>query len=259
MDSCSCQNDAECRFCEAKLYLGLPKAQVRDIRGLLSLYRTGAGDTLFRAGDTSTYLYIVREGQIKLTRSDVDGHEHLIGLVGPGYLLGFDTIGNPMYGYSAMSLTPSVFCRIKHNDIMKVLAKNSRVSLNVLLAITEQLAQAQTLVRVLGQKTAVEKVAALLLNLLPVKPVDEGWKMQVLHLSRSEIAEILGISMETVSRIMAQFGRDAIINAPRGAISIRKRKQLEALAGSPLQLGPPGNIRARHVCAPPTMHTRNIH
>lgn len=259
MDSCSCQNDEECRFCEAKLCSGLPKVQVRDIRGLLSLYNTGPGDTLFRAGDPSTYLYIVREGQIKLTRSDVDGRERLIGLVGPGYLLGFDTIGNPMYGCSAMTLTPSVFCRIKHNDIVKVLVKNSKVSLNVLLAITEQLAQAQTLVRVLGQKTAVEKVAALLLNLLPLKTEDEAGEMQVLHLSRTEIAEILGITVETVSRIMAQFGREAIIKAPRGAISIRKRKRLEALAGSPLQPGPPSHIKARRAFTPPDTHARDVH
>ncbi len=258
LESCSCQDDEECRFCEAKLYSGLPKMQVRDIRALLSLCNTGPGETLFRAGDPSTYLYVIREGQIKLTRSDVNGHEHLIGLVGPGYLLGFDAIGNPMYGYSAKTLTPSVFCRIKHGDIMKVLAKNSKVSLNVLLAITEQLAQARTLIQVLGQKTALEKVAALLLNLLPHKTDDKAGKTQKLHLSRNEMAEILGITVETVSRIMAQFKREAIIKAPRGSISIRKRKRLEALAGSPLQFGPPGGIRTRRALMPPDMRVRNV-
>jgi CRP/FNR family transcriptional regulator len=256
-DSCSCQ-DKECRFCEAKLYSGLPKIQARDIRALLRLCNTGPGDTLFRAGDPSTYLYVIREGQIKLTRSDVIGHDRLIGLVGPGYLLGFDAIGSPMYSYSAKSLTPSVFCRIKHGDIMKVLAKNSKVSLNVLLAITEQLSQAQTLIQVLGQKTAVEKVAALLLNLLPLKTDDVAGKSQKLHLSRNEMAEILGITVETVSRIMAQFKREAIIKAPRGSISIRKRKRLEALAGSPLQFEPPSGIRARRALMPADMRVRNV-
>ncbi len=258
MHACSCQGDEECRFCEAKLYSGLPQEQVRDIRDLLSLCNTGPGDMLFRAGDPSIYLYVIHEGQIKLTRSDVSGHERLIGLVGPGYLLGFDTIGNPMYSYSAKTLTPSVFCRIKHSDIMKVLAKNSKVSLNVLLAINEQLAEARTLIRVLGQKTAVEKVAALLLNLLPLKMDEEAGKTQALHLSRYEMAEILGITVETVSRIMAQFRREAIIKAPRGSISIRNREQLEALAGSPLQLGPPSDIRARRALTPPDMRVRNV-
>jgi len=141
---------------------------------------------------------------------------------------------------------------------MKVLAKNSKVSLNVLLAITEQLAQARTLIQVLGQKTALEKVAALLLNLLPHKTDDKAGKTQKLHLSRNEMAEILGITVETVSRIMAQFKREAIIKAPRGSISIRKRKRLEALAGSPLQSGPPGDIRTRRALMPPDMHVRNV-
>jgi len=236
--------------------------QVRVIRELLSRCNTGPGETLFRAGDPSTFLYVIREGQIKLTRSDVNGHEHLIGLVGPGYLIGFDAIGNPMYSYSAKTLTASLFCRIKHGDMMKVLAKNSKVSLNVLLAVNEQLSQAQNLIHVLGQKTAVEKVAALLLNLLPLnnknKIDDAGRKAQALHLSRNEMAEILGITVETVSRIMAQLKREAIVKAPRGSISIRKRKRLEALAGSPLRFGPPGNIRTRRAFAPAAMHARNV-
>jgi CRP/FNR family transcriptional regulator len=256
-----CQ-EKECHFCEAKLYSGLPKVQVRDIRALLSVCSTGPGDTLFRVGDPSTYLYVIREGQIKLTRTDVNGHECLVGLVGPGYLLGFDTIGNPLYNYSAKTLTPSVFCRIKHGHIMKVLAKNSKVSLNVLLAVNEQLSQAHNLIRVLGQKTAVEKVAALLLNLLPHsnknKVDDAGKNPQALHLSRNEMAEILGVTVETVSRIMAQFRRDAIIKAPRGSISIRKRKRLQALAGSPLQARRLSSIRARRAVKPPDMHARNV-
>lgn len=101
---------------------------------------SGPDDRLFRAGNPSTDLYVIREGQIKLTRSDVNGHERLIGLASPGYLLGFDTIGNPTYSYNAKTFIPSVFCRIKHGDIMRVLAKNSKVSLNVLLAINERLA-----------------------------------------------------------------------------------------------------------------------
>lgn len=257
-ESRSLQEENECRFCEARLYSGLPKVQVRDIRALLSLCNAGPGETLFRIGDPSTYLYVLREGEIKLTRSDINGQEHLVGLVGPGYLLGFEAIGNPMYSYSAKTLTPSVFCRMKHADIMKVLAKNSKVSLNVLLAITEQLAQARTLIQVLGQKTAVEKVAALLLNLLPLKADDAAAKTQKLHLSRNEMAEILGITVETVSRIMAQFKREAIISAPRGSISIRKRKRLEALAGSPLQLRPLSGVRARRALMPSDMHARNV-
>lgn len=232
---CLCGN-RDCQFCEAKLYAGLSRKQVNEIRGCLSHCQGGPRQMLFRAGDPSTHLYVIREGQVKLTRTDIDGHDHLLNLVGPGYFLGFDTIGNPSYSYNAETLTPTVLCRIRHSDIVRLLTEEPRVSLNVLLAVNEQLAQARNLVRVLGQKTAVEKVSALLLSLYP--PPTNGdsrnGKARVLYLSRQEMAKLLGLTVETVSRIMAELRRKNIIHAPRGRIVISSHARLQALAeGSP--------------------------
>ena len=232
MNPRSCENK-ECQFCEAKLYSGLSGKQVNEIRGRLSHCQSGPRQMLFRTGDPSSHLYVIREGQVKLTRTDIDGHDHLLNLVGPGYFLGFDTIGNPSYSYNAETLTPVVLCRIEHGDIVRLLTEEPRVSLNVLLAVNEQLAQARNLIRVLGQKTAVEKVAALLLNLYPPKTDGGTGKFRALHLSRQEMAEILGLTVETVSRIMADLRRKGIIDAPRGRIIISARARLQTLAGEP--------------------------
>lgn len=230
INSCSRKNST-CQFCEAKLYSGLSRKQVNEIRGRLSHCRSGPRQMLFRAGDSSTQLYVIREGQVKLTRTDIDGHDHLLNLAGPGYFLGFDTIGNPSYSYSAETLTPTVLCRIRHSDIVRLLKKEPRVSLNVLLAVNEQLAHARNLMRALGQKTAVQKVAALLLNLYPPEADGETDKAMALHLSRQEMAKILGLTVETVSRIMAALRRKGIIDAPPGRIVISARARLQALAG----------------------------
>lgn len=237
MNPRSCENK-DCQFCEAKLYSGLSGKQVNEIRGRLSHCQSGARQMLFRTGDPSRHLYVIREGQVKLTRTDIDGHDHLLNLAGPGYFLGFDTIGNPSYSYNAETLTPTVLCRIEHGDIVRLLTEEPRVSLNVLLAVNEQLAQARNLIRVLGQKTAVEKVAALLLNLYPPKTDGGTGKVRALHLSRQEMAEILGLTVETVSRIMADLRRKGIIDAPRGRIVISARARLQTLAGEPPRASP---------------------
>jgi CRP/FNR family transcriptional regulator len=220
-----------CQYCEAKLYAGLSDKQVKELDGRLGLCRSEPRHMLFRAGDPSKYLYVVREGQVKLTRTDIDGHEHLLNLVGPGYFLGFDAIGNSSHSYSAETLTPTVFCRIKHDDIVWLLAEAPQVSLNILLAVNEQLAQARDMIRALGQKTAIEKVAALLLSLYPPDTEGRNGKARALHLSRQEMAAILGLTVETVSRIMAALRRQGIINAPRGRIVVSARARLQALAG----------------------------
>lgn len=252
--ACACQPAGEpvlpttsydsnnCEYCEAKLYAGLSGKQVKELDGRLGLCRSEPRHTLFRAGDPTKYLYVVRVGQVKLTRTDIDGREHLLNLVGPGYFLGFDTIGNSAYSYNAETLTPTVFCRIKHDDIVWLLAEAPQVSLNILLAVNEQLAQARNLIHVLGQKTAVEKVAALLLSLVP--PQNHGAET-MLHLSRIDMSVLLGLTVETVSRIMAELSREGIIHAPRGRIVIRARKRLKALAGEPLRLNQSGKSGPR--------------
>lgn len=240
MSACSCHNE-ECLFCEAKLYAGLTEGQVCEIRGLLSRHVSDAHDVLFRFNDQSQYLFMIRSGQIKLTTSGADGNEHIIGLVGAGYLLGFDNIGDSVYSYTAECLTPTVVCRIRHRDMMQVLEENPKVSLNVLQAMNEQLVQARSLIRVLGQKSSNEKLASFLLTLAPKKTDDAAEQLMPLHLSRNEIAEVLGLTVETVSRIMARLQRDGVVDAPRGYIHIRNRKQLQILAGSPLHLTPPNS------------------
>jgi len=123
---------------------------------MLSRHISEARDVLFRSNDPAQYLYMIRSGQIKLTTSGVDGNEHIIGLVGAGYLLGFDNVGAAVHSYTAECLTPTVVCKIRHRDMMRVLAENPKVSLNVLQAINEQLVQARSLIRVLGQKSSME-------------------------------------------------------------------------------------------------------
>ena len=134
--------------------------------------------------------------------------------------------------------------------MMRVLAENPKVSLNVPQAINEQLIQARSLIRVLGQKSSMEKLGSFLLILAPHETDDAP--VLPLHLSRNEIAEVLDLlRKDGLSRIMARLQRDGVIDAPRGGIYIRNRKQLQILAGSPLHLAPPNGVggaaRPRHV------------
>lgn len=237
MDIRACDGD-QCRYCESLLYAGLPPEETAEVRGLLSFGTSEPHTVLFHAGDASTHLFIIREGQVKLTAPNIKGQDHIIGLVGPGYPLGFDTIGVPEYSYSAETLTPTVLCRIEHRDLMQLLTHNPKVSLNVLWAVNEQLAQARTLIRVLGQKTSVGKVASLLLDLVPAEPDGEPVRPMPLYLSRSEIAQILGLRVETVSRIMAGFRRDRIVETSHRQIVVRNRARLRLLAGRILRVGP---------------------
>jgi CRP/FNR family transcriptional regulator, anaerobic regulatory protein len=230
MDACFCQQE-ECVLCEARLYSELSSEQVCQVRGMLHKHQYGSHEILFREGDPSTHLYVLRDGQLKLTIPSASGREQIIGLGVQGHLLGFDTMDDPIYTYTAETLTPVLVCTIRLKDMLKVLQQNPKISMRVVEILNEELAQAQALIRVLGQKTSMEKVATFILSLIPATKNGRIPEQLSLPLSRQEIAELLGLTVETVSRLMSDLKREGVIEAPRGLVRILDINRLQSLAG----------------------------
>lgn len=230
MDRCYCHID-DCVLYEAGWDSGLGTRQVCEIRGLLSKHDHGAHEVLFREGEPNTHLYLLREGQLKLTTITPEGREQIVGLGLPGHLLGFHSMHDAAHSYTAETLTAVRVCKIRRTDMVDVLRQNPSVMLRVIDILNEELNRAQRLIRLLGQKTSTEKVAAFILSL--ARPgLRNGSPTELpLPLSRQEIAQLLGLRVETVSRHMSEFKREGILDAPRGHVRILNAERLQRLAG----------------------------
>ena len=227
---CQCQA-GQCLLCEARLYSGLTAEQACNIRGLLTKHEYKPHETLFREGGPSTHLFVLRGGLLKLTSLGVNGREQIIGLAAPGRLLGFQSMHNKTYCFSAEALTPVSVCKIRHHDMLQVLEQNPSVSLQVIDMLNHELGEAQALIRVLGQKTAEERVAWFLLSLAATG--NSPLETLPVRLMRREIAELLGLTIETVSRLFSEFRRDGLIDTPRGSVRILSLPRLQARANFP--------------------------
>ena len=228
--TCACKVD-ECVLCEARMYVGLDHEQACAMRGLLTHRRYDTHATIFRQGDLSEFLFVLQEGSVKLTLTDADGREQIIGLPSPGQLLGFNSVDEQAYAYTATALTSAAVCKIRHRDMLEILHQNPNVAVRTIAMLNEELAQARSLIHILGQKSAVEKVATFVLLLERHSPSAENQTI-ALPLSRQEMAELLGLTVETVSRLMSEFKRDGLLEAPRGYVRILDRDKLRKLAGS---------------------------
>ncbi|BAV32558.1 transcriptional regulator [Sulfuricaulis limicola] len=228
MATCACEINA-CVLCEDRIYSGLSKEQVCHIREHLVREMYEPHEVLFREGDEATSLFSLRSGQIKLTTSMPDGRQQILRLVVAGQLLGIETFKAQRYPFTAEALTDVVACKISHNDLRQILELNPAVSLRLIESLSQQLDQAESLIRDLGLKTSLEKVSSFLLSLIPQRG-DPGAELP-LRLSRREIAEMLGLTEETVSRVMADFARRKIIGSGKGYIRILDRKWLGETAG----------------------------
>ncbi len=102
-------------------------------------------------------------------------------------------------------------------------------------ALNAQLAHSRSLMMVMGHKCAASKIASFIRLIVPSS--EHGNKRFTLPFSRSEIANLLGLSEETVCRRMAEMRRRGILYAPRGTIEILDWEQLHDLADEPCAAG----------------------
>ena len=231
MSNCLCHAD-DCLLCEAHLQEGLTAAQACEVQGLLCRRSADPQETIFRQGEASDWLYVVRAGQVKLAVSASDGREQILRIAVAGQLIGCDTLQDLRRPCTATALTPVRLCGIRHRDMLRVLEQNSEVALRMVQLLNQELSQATALIHVLGQKSSAEKIALFLLSLVPANTRTDPQAEMPLPLSRQEMADMLGLTVETVSRLMAELKRERIIDAPRGHVRILDHKGLHAYAGS---------------------------
>lgn len=232
MDAYFCPCAVKCVMCAGNvLYGDLPEDAACVVADLLHKQVYNKGEVLFREGDPCSHLFALSSGQVKLSYYMPDGREQIIGLGVPGYLLGFDTLSDETYTYTASALSKAHVCKIRHRDLMDELKQHPDVVIRVLEALNNELKQTRELLRVMGGKTATEKTASFILSVVPHSET-RGCKF-AMPFSRHEIADLLGLTVETVSRVMAELKRAGIIHAPRGSMEIRDASRLrEVAAGS---------------------------
>jgi CRP/FNR family transcriptional regulator len=110
-----------------------------------------------------------------------------------------------------------------------VIEKNSEVLKRIAKRLTEELEQAEGMIRNMGLMNSDERVASFLLSLATV-PADLNNNLP-LNLSRDEIAKLLGLTTETICRVMTKLQREAIIVAPRGSVRILDHNRLRSISG----------------------------
>lgn len=229
--TCICRVD-DCILCEARLFSGLTSDQVCDIKGIVGKQTYDKRDVIFREGDPCDRLYIVKEGMVRLSKALPDGREQLMCPRGAGQLIGFCNAGGGNYPITAVALTPVNTCSIEHKNMKRVLEVNPATALDVIGLLNQELGKSQAMICNLGLKTASEKVASFILSLLPAEATNDI--LIPLPLSRQEIGEMLGLTVETVSRIMAELRREEILDSPRGGVLIRDINRLRYLSGDQL-------------------------
>ena len=187
------------------------------------------GDILFLQGQSSSSLYSLTEGMVKICSNTVEGRVQIVDLSSPGNLLvGLQSLNDKLYAYTGIAETAVKACKINHKVLLTCIRNKGDVALRLIAAVNAQLAHSRALTEVLGHKCAAAKIASFILLMKPNS--EHGNCRFAMPFSRMEMASLLGLSEETVCRLMAHMKRAGAIYAPRGKIEVRDWQQLHAIS-----------------------------
>lgn len=187
-------------------------------------------EPLFRQGDAPSHVYALAEGAARLTRVLPDGRQGSIGLRLAGDIIGYTPAAERPYG--AETLTAATVCRIERRRLDELFRRYPVLERRFLELCTRELAAAQDQVLALGRMTAEERVAGFLLSLARAQE-RRGHRGPVYDLpaTRADIGELLGLTLETVSRTISGFRkRGWIRQLGHSAFEMLNRPALAALA-----------------------------
>ncbi len=208
----------------------LNPAGMAEVEMLSTQVALAASETLFDEGEAAEHVFNVTEGTLKIFKLLPDGRRQVTGFLFAGDFLGL--ANQQTYAFSAEAVTPARLCRFQRRQIDGLLTRHPEMERRLLSKASHELAEAQEQMLLLGRKTARERVASFLL-LLSRRASQRGATADPVPvpMSRTDIADYLGLTTETVSRSFTRLKGDGLIQLlPAGKVALTRRDALETLA-----------------------------
>lgn len=227
-----CGARTDCARCEVRP-LALCGALHPDDVGIMGVIahprKLEAGAQLIQEGDPADDVFTLTDGMLKLYKLMPDGRRQITGFMVPGDFIGLAY--GQSYIYSAEAVTPAAACRFRRSALLQKMADHPELEHRLLSQASNELAAAQAQMLLLGRKSARERLASFLSGLAERRGLAAGDAMP-LPMSRSDIADFLGLTIETVSRIFTGLRKERLIELPdKHSVVIRDLEQLREAAG----------------------------
>jgi CRP/FNR family transcriptional regulator len=222
-----------CRTCGSRsvgLCAPLDASALDDMAGETERVTLAARAALFRQGDPATHVYTLTDGAARLTRVLPDGRQAAIGFRFPGDILGFTP--GVEHAFGAETLTGATVCRLDRRRLDALFRRYPVLERRFLELCARELAATQDHVLALGRFTAEERVAAFLTSLVEQQERrGRAGPVFDLPVTRADIGEFLGLTLETVSRSFSAFRKRGWIRLHgQSGVELTSRAALATLA-----------------------------
>jgi CRP/FNR family transcriptional regulator, cyclic AMP receptor protein len=222
-----------CPMHKDRLFCNLPETALAGLDAISSAATYPRGSVLFVEAQSPRGVFILCHGQVKLFGTSSSGKALIFRIAEPGEIIGLpSTLSGKPYELTAEALEPIQANFIRRDDFLSFLSKYGDAALRVAQMLGEIYYATCREVRYLGlSSSAAEKLARFILDLKPAKHSQPGKARVVLTLTHEEVANMIGTSRETVSRLFTGLKHKQFVDVHGTTLTILNKKALEQLAG----------------------------
>ena len=223
-----------CPHREERLFCNLPPAAVQALSAITSPAAYPKTAMLFVEGQSPRGVFILCGGRVKLSTSSADGKSLIVRIADPGEVLGLPaTVTGKPYELTAEVIEPTQANFIARGDFLAFLRQHGEAALRVAQQLGETYHSAIAEMRNIGLSHSVgEKLARFLLDLSESHDNGKGEVKVTLTLTHEEIAQTIGASRETVTRLFGEFKRKQLMQVKGSTLIIKNKAGLESVLNS---------------------------
>ncbi len=217
---------------QVPLFAGLTEEHLEALAATLRSRRYPKGSVVFHQGDPGTTLYIIEDGEVKLTILSSEGKEIVLALLGPGGFFGeLSLLDSEQRSATAVAKTTCQLLALERDHLLRFLEDHPRASASLLVALSRRLRRTTEQLQDAAFLDGPTRLAKVLLQLNEVRSrLGPDGIVRAPRLTQDELAELVGGTRESINRWLRNYSQQGLVRRQRGFVTVLQpeglRKQL---------------------------------
>jgi CRP/FNR family transcriptional regulator, cyclic AMP receptor protein len=187
------------------------------------------GARIFHEGDQSDACYVIRTGEVRVTREHPDGRAIALATLGPGELVGeLAMLDGGVRSASVETLTEVELLAVAATDMRGLLERNAQITAKLVVALTKRLRETNERISRQSFQTVPSRVAGVLSQLVSEDNAEHGRDGVTIRMNQADLAQLAGTSRESVSRFLAVLERAGVVRVGRGRVTVLEPPRLRS-------------------------------
>ena len=212
------------------LLSGLSEGELERIAQVAVPRSYPKGSRVFHQGDESDACYIVRSGEVRVTREHSDGRAIALATLGPGEIVGeLAMLDGEVRSASVEAITDIDLLAVAARDMRGMLERNPGLTAKLVVALTKRVRETNERVARQSFQTVPSRVAGVLSQLAAEESDDGAARDGVtIRMNQADLAQLAGTSRESVSRFLAVLERAGVVRVGRGRVTVLESGRLRS-------------------------------